>query len=171
MLERPLNDGDRHAGPGARRARDEGASPGHPRLPRTDGAAARGALRAGARRGNRACRGGILPAVKKRIYIFSPSSAVPDKSVIRRGARRLRALGYDVELDEAVFARDMRFAGDDDTRLAAIHRAAASGADIALISRGGYGLTRLLPRIRYKEVAKAIDRGLKFVGHSDFTAF
>jgi muramoyltetrapeptide carboxypeptidase len=109
--------------------------------------------------------------VKKRIYIFSPSSAVPDRSVIRRGAQRLRALGYDVELDEAVFARDMRFAGDDDTRLAAIHRAAASGADIALISRGGYGLTRLLPHIRYKQVAKAIDRGMTFVGHSDFTAF
>jgi muramoyltetrapeptide carboxypeptidase len=108
--------------------------------------------------------------VKKRIYIFSPSSAVPDKSVIRRGAQRLRALGYDVELDEAVFARDMRFAGDDDTRLAAIHRAAESGADIALISRGGYGLTRLLPRIRYKQLAKAIDRGMSFVGHSDFTA-
>lgn len=108
---------------------------------------------------------------KPRIYVFSPSSAVPDRSVIRRGAQRLRALGYEVELDEAVFARDMRFAGDDDTRLAAIHRAAASGADVALISRGGYGLTRLLPRIRYKEVAKAIDRGMKFVGHSDFTAF
>lgn len=109
--------------------------------------------------------------MKQRIYIFSPSSAVRHKSVIRRGAKRLAAMGYEVELDEAVFARDMRFAGDDDTRLAAIHRAAASGADVALISRGGYGLTRLLPRIRYKEVAKAIDRGMKFVGHSDFTAF
>src|SRR2546423_15610908 len=65
----------------------------------------------------------------------------------------------------------MRFAGDDDTRLAGIHRAAASGADIALISRGGYGLTRILPRIDYKRVAKAVDRGLRFVGHSDFTAF
>jgi muramoyltetrapeptide carboxypeptidase len=109
--------------------------------------------------------------VKQRIYIFSPSSAVSDKSVIRRGAKRLESLGYEVELDEAVFARDMRFAGDDDTRLAAIHRAAASGADLALISRGGYGLTRVLPRIKYKHVAMAIDKGLKFVGHSDFTAF
>jgi muramoyltetrapeptide carboxypeptidase len=109
--------------------------------------------------------------VKKRIYVFSPSSAVRDKSVIRRGAKRLEALGYEVELDEAVFARDMRFAGDDETRLAAIHRAAASGADIALISRGGYGLTRILDAIPYKAVAKAIDRGTEFVGLSDFTAF
>jgi muramoyltetrapeptide carboxypeptidase len=106
-----------------------------------------------------------------RIYVFSPSSAVRERSVIHRGAQRLRALGHEVELDEAVFARRMRFAGDDDTRLEAIHRAAQSGADIALISRGGYGLSRLLPRIRYKQVAKAVERGLRFVGHSDFTAF
>jgi muramoyltetrapeptide carboxypeptidase len=65
----------------------------------------------------------------------------------------------------------MRFAGDDDTRLAAIQRAAASGADVALISRGGYGLTRILDRIDYKAVAKAIARGTQFVGISDFTAF
>jgi len=65
----------------------------------------------------------------------------------------------------------MRFAGDDETRLAAIHRAAASGADVAMITRGGYGLTRLLPGIRYKAVAKAIEKGTRFVGLSDFTAF
>lgn len=107
----------------------------------------------------------------KRIYIFSPSSAVPDKAVVRRGAARLKALGYDVELDTAALATHMRFAGDDETRLAAIHRAADSGADVALITRGGYGLTRLLPHIHYKAVAKAIHRGMRFVGLSDFTAF
>ena len=104
------------------------------------------------------------------IYVYSPSSAVPDRSVIQRGVKRLEALGHQVELDPAVYARRMRFAGDDEVRLAAIHRAAQSGADIALITRGGYGLTRLLPAIRYKLVAKAIDRGMCFVGHSDFTA-
>lgn len=106
-----------------------------------------------------------------RIYIYSPSSALRDRAVVRRGAARLQALGYEVELDEAVFARHMRFAGDDETRLAAIHRAAASGADVALITRGGYGLTRLLPAIRYKAVAKAVEAGMRFVGLSDFTAF
>lgn len=109
--------------------------------------------------------------MKKRIYIFSPSSAIRDKAVVRRGVARLRALGHEVELDEAALATHMRFAGDDETRLAAIHRAAASGADVALITRGGYGLTRLLPAIRYKAVAKAIEGGLRFVGLSDFTAF
>jgi len=109
--------------------------------------------------------------VKKHIYIYSPSSAVRDKSVIRRGVARLKALGHDVELDEAVFATHMRFAGDDETRLAAIHRAAASGADVALITRGGYGLTRLLPQIKYKAIEKAVHKGTHFVGLSDFTAF
>jgi muramoyltetrapeptide carboxypeptidase len=65
----------------------------------------------------------------------------------------------------------MRFAGDDATRIAAIDRACASGANVALITRGGYGLTRILPALPYKQIGKAIDGGLQFVGLSDFTAF
>ena len=107
----------------------------------------------------------------KRIYIFSPSSAVRNEAAVRRGVARLKALGHEVELDPGVFATHMRFAGDDATRLAAIERAAASGADVAIITRGGYGLTRLLPAIPYRKVAKAIDGGMQFVGLSDFTAF
>ncbi|WP_397409694.1 LD-carboxypeptidase [Polaromonas sp.] len=108
--------------------------------------------------------------MKKHIYIYSPSSAVRDKPAFKRGVRRLTALGYEVELDEAALSSHQRFAGDDDTRLAAIARAAASGADVALISRGGYGLTRLLPHINYKALDKAVSRGTRFVGLSDFTA-
>ena len=107
----------------------------------------------------------------KHIYIYSPSGAVRDKTAFRRGVTRLQALGHSVEIDEAALASHLRFAGDDDTRLAAIRRAAASGADLALISRGGYGLTRLLPRLPYKDIAKAVERGTKFMGISDFTAF
>ncbi len=109
--------------------------------------------------------------MSKHIYIFSPSSAVRDKAALRRGVQRLKTLGYEVELDPAALASSMRFAGDDQTRLAAIHRAAASGADVALITRGGYGLTRILPQINYKAVAKAVAGGTRFVGLSDFTAF
>ena len=109
--------------------------------------------------------------MKKHIYIYSPSGAVRDKAAFRRGVARLKVLGYEVEIDEAALARHLRFAGDDATRLAAIHRAAASGADVALISRGGYGLTRLLGGIQYKKIAKAVEKGTQFVGISDFTAF
>ena len=108
--------------------------------------------------------------MKKHIYIFSPSSAVRDKASFKRGVKRLTALGYEVEVDIAALAKHQRFAGDDDTRLAAIHRAAASGADLALISRGGYGLTRILPAINYKALGKAANSGTRFVGLSDFTA-
>ena len=107
----------------------------------------------------------------KHIYIYSPSSAVRDKAAFRRGVKRLQALGHEVEVDADALAVHTRFAGDDATRLAAIHRAAASGADVALVSRGGYGLTRLLPGIDYAAVAKAVDKGMYFVGVSDFTAF
>jgi len=109
--------------------------------------------------------------VKKHIYIYSPSGAVRDKAAFRRGVARLKTLGHDVEIDEAALVSHLRFAGDDETRLAAIHRAAASGADVALVSRGGYGLTRILSDIHYKKVAKAIEKGTLFVGISDFTAF
>ena len=109
--------------------------------------------------------------MKKHIYIYSPSGAVRDKAAFKRGVARLKFLGHDVEVDVDALASHQRFAGDDETRLAAIHRAAASGADVALISRGGYGITRILGNIRYKVVAKAIGLGTEFVGISDFTAF
>ena len=104
------------------------------------------------------------------IYVYSPSSAQRDKAAFRRGVARLRLLGHEVEVDQDALATHMRFAGDDTTRLAAIHRAAASGADVALTSRGGYGLTRILGAIRYQALARAIEHGTRFVGFSDFTA-
>jgi muramoyltetrapeptide carboxypeptidase len=108
--------------------------------------------------------------VKKHIYIYSPSGAVRDKAAFKRGIRYLQSLGHEVEVDPDALASHLRFAGDDGTRLAAIHRAASSGADVALTTRGGYGLTRILGGIRYKVLAKAIERGTRFVGLSDFTA-
>lgn len=108
--------------------------------------------------------------MSKHIYIYSPSGAVRDKAAFRRGIARLEQMGHELEIDPDALSSHQRFAGDDATRLASIHRAAASGADVALITRGGYGLSRILPGIAYKKVAKAIDGGMLFVGISDFTA-
>jgi len=105
------------------------------------------------------------------IYIFSPSSAVRDKLAFKRGVKRLESMGHQVELDPDALSSDMRFAGNDAIRLNAIERAATSGADVAMISRGGYGLTRLLTQLPYKTIQKSIDKGTQFVGLSDFTAF
>jgi len=106
----------------------------------------------------------------RHIYIYSPSGAVRDTAAFRRGIARLEGLGHAVEVDAAALTTYTRFAGDDATRLAAIARAAASGADVALIARGGYGLTRLLPAIDYPQIAQAIANGMQWVGMSDFTA-
>ena len=104
------------------------------------------------------------------IYVYSPAGAVRDKASFRRGVARLKALGHEVELDPDALSSHQRFAGDDATRLAAIGRAAASGADVALITRGGYGLTRILPGLPYRALARAVAKGTRFVGLSDFTA-
>lgn len=104
------------------------------------------------------------------IYVYSPSSAVRDKTAFRRGVARLKALGHEVEVDQSALCSHTRFAGADAVRLAAISRAAASAADLALISRGGYGLTRLLAALPCAPLARAIERGMQFVGMSDFTA-
>ncbi len=105
------------------------------------------------------------------IYIYSPSGAVRDKAAFKRGVQRLKTLGHEVEIDPAALKSVQRFAGDDAERLQSIERAAASGAEVALISRGGYGLSRSLPLINYKAVAKSIAQGMNWLGYSDFTAF
>ncbi|MDL2338508.1 MAG: LD-carboxypeptidase [Pseudomonadota bacterium] len=103
------------------------------------------------------------------LHLYSPSGIVA-AAPLRRAARRLTALGYDVEIDASALAKHQRFAGDDDTRLAALHRVAALAPDIAMATRGGYGLTRLLDRIDWALIHRSIERGTRWVGHSDFTA-
>ena len=104
------------------------------------------------------------------IYLYSPSGAVRDKAALRLAVKRLGQLGHDVELDPAALSSEQRFAGGDDERLLAINRAAVSGADIVMVTRGGYGFTRLLKRLPVKAIAKSIKAGTRWVGHSDFTA-
>jgi muramoyltetrapeptide carboxypeptidase len=105
-----------------------------------------------------------------QIYVISPSSALRDRAKFKRGVARLKKLGHGVELDEAAVGHYQRFAGDDATRLACLGRAADSGADVVMISRGGYGLTRSLPDLPYKAIAKSVAKGCKWMGYSDFTA-
>lgn len=104
------------------------------------------------------------------IYIYSPSGAVRNVAGFRRAIQRLEQCGHTVEIDPDALTTWQRFAGDDATRLAAIARAASSGADVALLTRGGYGLTRILPQIPWEKLTHAIEKGTRFVGLSDFTA-
>ena len=104
------------------------------------------------------------------LTLFSPAGVVRTAAPLRLAARRLAELGFAVAVDEAAALRVQRFAGDDDTRLAAIHRIAAAAPDVALATRGGYGMTRLLDRLDWKAVKRSVDRGTRWVGYSDVTA-
>ena len=104
------------------------------------------------------------------LTLFSPSGVVLKAAPVRRAAKRLQKLGFEVSLDESALARFQRFAGDDDARLAALHRIAEAAPSVALATRGGYGLTRLLDRIAWPLLAKSVERGTRWVGYSDVTA-
>jgi muramoyltetrapeptide carboxypeptidase len=104
-----------------------------------------------------------------QLTLFSPSGVVAKAAPLRLAARRLGQLGFEVAVDEAALARHQRFAGEDETRLAAIHRVAAAAPSVALATRGGYGLTRLLDRIDWPALGRSVERGTRWVGHSDLT--
>lgn len=104
------------------------------------------------------------------LTLFSPSGAVPRQATLRLAQRRLQALGFEVQVDAAALARQQRFAGDEATRLQALHRVAAQAPSVAMATRGGYGLTPLLGTIDWPLLARAVERGTRWVGHSDFTA-
>jgi muramoyltetrapeptide carboxypeptidase len=105
-----------------------------------------------------------------QLILFSPAGVVVQAAPLRLAAKRLKALGFDVLIDPAALAKHQRFAGDDEARLVALHRVAAQAPAIALATRGGYGLTRLLDRIDWKLIAQSIARGTRWVGQSDLTA-
>ena len=101
--------------------------------------------------------------------LYTPAGVLVKSAPLTLAAKRLKALGFDVRIDEAARARHQRFGGDDDTRLAALHRVASQAPGIALATRGGYGLTRLLDRIDWKLIEHSIEHGTRWVGHSDVT--
>lgn len=102
------------------------------------------------------------------IYLISPSGAVSDPEAVRLAQQRLRAMGYRVALDRSALAVHERFAGTDRQRLAGIARALKQKHPVVMATRGGYGLSRLLPMIDWRAVA---DSGKTFIGQSDFTVF
>ncbi len=102
------------------------------------------------------------------IYGFSPSGAVNDPARIARAREHLARAGFALTLDRSALAVSQRFAGSDATRMRAIERACRQPAPIVMITRGGYGLTRLLAQLDWRAIARA---GKQWVGLSDFTAF
>jgi len=104
------------------------------------------------------------------LTLYTPSGVLLKATAVRLAMRRLKAMGFDVTLDEAALAKHQRFGGDDEVRLAALHRVARQAPDIAMATRGGYGLTRLLDHIDWPLLARSVEQGTRWVGYSDLTA-
>jgi muramoyltetrapeptide carboxypeptidase len=104
------------------------------------------------------------------LIVYAAAGVELRLGAVARARRRLAALGFDVSIDPSVRARHQRFAGDDDARLATLHRVADAAPSVAMASRGGYGLTRLLDRINWGRIARSVEQGTRWVGYSDLTA-
>ena len=105
------------------------------------------------------------------LHLLAPAGVELRNAGVRLASQRLKAMGFAVTLDASLRARHQRFAGDDDTRLATLLRVADAAPSIAMPSRGGYGMTRLLDRIDWKRMARSCEQGTRWVGYSDFTGF
>jgi muramoyltetrapeptide carboxypeptidase len=108
------------------------------------------------------------PAAGAPVYLISPSSAIAADAPLELALANLRAAGFAPRLDRAARKVRQRFAGSDVERAGAFARAAAQHARIVMITRGGYGMTRILPMLDFEALAAS---GKQWVGLSDFTAF
>lgn len=108
-----------------------------------------------------------------RIRLIAPSGYPHDPAALARGVERLREAGCVVEGTEVLGRADLRFAGSDAERAADINALASMTAlpDVALVTRGGYGASRLLPHLHYDALRERLaGASTLLVGHSDFTA-
>src|SRR5262245_42105481 len=100
------------------------------------------------------------------VQIVAPSSPF-DRARFDAG---LALIGerYRTRLADDLFARDGLFAGSDDARLGAFNAALLDPeAEAIVAARGGYGATRLLPKLDAADVRRA---NKWLVGFSDVTA-
>ncbi len=102
------------------------------------------------------------------VGIVAPSGYAPDETALARAIDRLQAYGCKVRNYYEPSKKHQRFGGTDECRITQLYAAAADpDVQIVLALRGGYGISRLLPKLDLKTLAAS---GKLFVGHSDFTA-
>lgn len=109
-----------------------------------------------------------MDRTKIGVAIVAPSGYAPDQYSYARGIERLRAYGCTVREYYDPGNKHERFGGTDEDRIRQLHEAAKDPrVHIVMALRGGYGMSRILPRINLSLLARS---GKLFVGHSDFTA-
>jgi muramoyltetrapeptide carboxypeptidase len=101
------------------------------------------------------------------IAVCAPAGPV-DAVRLARGIARLSAAGFVPEIAEGVLAAEGHLAGDDEHRARQVDWALTlPEARAVMAARGGFGTTRLLPRIDWRMAAR---RRKLLVGFSDLTA-
>lgn len=102
------------------------------------------------------------------IGVCAPSGRA-DEDSLNRAIAYLEELGHHVVVAPETLHAWRYFAGTDEERLRGLHALVDDPSiDLVIPTRGGYGLSRLLPYIDWNRVAAS---GKAFVGFSDFTAF
>lgn len=103
------------------------------------------------------------------VAIVAPGGYAPDEEEFARAIENLRLQGCRIHNYYQPREKFQRFGGTDLSRLLQL-QAAANNPDVQVVLalRGGYGLSRLLPKLDFKRMAAS---GKLFVGHSDFTPF
>ena len=92
-----------------------------------------------------------------------------DEQQLNHGVGYLQELGHSVVIAPETREAWRYFAGTDDERVAGLHALLEDDSiDLVIAARGGYGLSRVLPKIDWNRVAAS---NKQFVGFSDFTAF
>ena len=99
--------------------------------------------------------------------VIAPASALSEK-VITRAIENLTSLGFKVKLGKNVREQKGYLAGTDEQRLEDLHWAFSDPeVDAVWCIRGGYGVTRILPKVDFKLIKK---HPKIFIGYSDITA-
>ena len=90
-----------------------------------------------------------------------------DAEKLDAGLEVLRDWGHPVIEASNLHREEAYLAGGDEDRLAGLEEVVAKGARVVIAARGGYGASRLLDRINWRDLS---NRGICMVGFSDLTA-
>ena len=102
-----------------------------------------------------------------RVGLITPGSFIPDKA-LTKAVNNVKKLGYQPVLSRHIRALRGYTAGTDQERLDDLHQMFADPTiDGIWCARGGYGCTRLLPKIDYDLIR---NNPKVFIGYSDITA-
>ncbi|MCR2746950.1 LD-carboxypeptidase [Limnobacter parvus] len=107
-----------------------------------------------------------------KAVMFSPSGALIDEALLDRACVQLQNLGFSISEIPQARQRAQRFAGTEAERIHGIKQAIEFEEPALLMAtRGGYGLSRLLPLLSFTELATQLNANRHVLcGHSDITS-